>query len=187
MDNLKINIYPNEIYEIQNFMSDETINHFLSFINLNGDEGWEVFGDKESIQKGSAITVSNHEKRKSFFNIRIELQENIMSYFTNATKILDMTRFSRRKAGEWMPAHRDQGPNSEQDNIKFGAIVYFNDDYEGGELYYKDFDLTIKPKKGSLVIHKSTHLHKVLKVKSGIKYSMTTFIFGDETTFCNIK
>ena len=187
MDNLKINIYPNEIYEIENFMSDETINHFLSFVNLNGYDEWEVYGDEQSKENGSAQTVSPYQNSESFFNSRRKLENNIIGYFTNAIRITDMVRVSRRKAGEWMPTHRDQGSSSEQDDIKFGAIVYLNDNYEGGELYYPEFELKIKPKKGSLIIHKSTHLHKVLKVTKGIKYSMTTFIVGDETTFCNIK
>ena len=49
------------------------------------------------------------------------------------------------------------------------GIVYVNDDYEGGELYFTALDIAIKPKRGMFVgmtagFH---HEHGVLRVETG--------------------
>jgi hypothetical protein len=56
----------------------------------------------------------------------------------------------------------------------FTSIIYLNDDYEGGELYFPRFDLTIKPKQGDVLVFPSTYIyeHASLPMKSGTKYSV---------------
>ena len=187
----KINIYYDQIYEIENFLSDKTTNDLLSFVDLEGDEGW--------IKTNEGHTgTSNSETIQLIANIGKELENKIMNYFSNVEKMVPIGQIKRLKSGESMPGHRDRGVrgydkkeskyhNSPGTDICFGIILYLNDDFEGGELYYKDLDLRIKPKKNSMVIHKSSIFHQVLKVKNGTRYSMTSFIIGDESTYCIIK
>jgi hypothetical protein len=59
---------------------------------------------------------------------------------------------------------------------RFGAIIYFNDDYEGGEIEYPQENFAYKPKAGSLVLHYATSVHAVLKVISGKRYTHSTYI-----------
>ena len=50
------------------------------------------------------------------------------------------------------------------------CLCYLNDDYEGGEIYFPDNDIQIKPSKGSLLIFDSIIKHGVNKVKSGTRW-----------------
>ena len=54
--------------------------------------------------------------------------------------------------------------------IMWGSVVYFNDDYEGGEIYYPDYDYLYKPKAGSMAMHRGNTRHGVKKVTSGERF-----------------
>lgn len=75
--------------------------------------------------------------------------------------------------------HIDWHPENDR---QISVVGWLNDDYEGGELYFKHFDLTVKPKAGSLVIFPSNflYLHAALPVgetnKHDIKYSFVTWL-----------
>lgn len=63
------------------------------------------------------------------------------------------------------------------------SIMYLNDEYEGGELFFPYFDLKFKPEAGDIVLFPSTFIwaHAALPVKSGIKYSaVTMFDYNDK-------
>jgi predicted 2-oxoglutarate/Fe(II)-dependent dioxygenase YbiX len=56
-------------------------------------------------------------------------------------------------------------------------VLYLNDEYSGGEIYYPNLDIEIKAPAGSLVIHPSDilHTHGVRKVLGGSRFTMTMF------------
>jgi hypothetical protein len=57
------------------------------------------------------------------------------------------------------------------------AVMYLNDDYEGGELHFPVQDILIKPVSGSIVIFPSVEpfYHESLSIKSGSKYMVPAF------------
>jgi len=59
------------------------------------------------------------------------------------------------------------------------SVVYFlNDDFDGGELFFPNLDLLIKPVAGTLVCFPSDHnyIHGVKPVTSGRRYSVVTWM-----------
>jgi hypothetical protein len=58
------------------------------------------------------------------------------------------------------------------------AICYLNDDYEGGEIEFPNFNIKIKPESGMLVIFPSNYpyAHIAHPVKEGTKYAIVTWI-----------
>ena len=58
------------------------------------------------------------------------------------------------------------------------AIVYLNDDFEGGELEFPNFELKIKPQAGMLVLFPSNfaYSHIAHPVTEGTKYALVTWI-----------
>jgi hypothetical protein len=54
--------------------------------------------------------------------------------------------------------------------IMWGAVMYINDDYEGGEIYYPDYEYWYKPKAGSMAMHEGNTRHGVKKVTKGDRY-----------------
>lgn len=63
------------------------------------------------------------------------------------------------------------------DNI-YGVVIYLNDDYEGGEIFYTKQNITYKPIAGDIIIHSSDkHCeHGVNPVKTKNRYSISTSI-----------
>ena len=48
--------------------------------------------------------------------------------------------------------------------------MYFNDNYEGGEMCYPEYNFCYKPKAGDLIVHDVKRIHAVKKVISGYRY-----------------
>jgi predicted 2-oxoglutarate/Fe(II)-dependent dioxygenase YbiX len=73
--------------------------------------------------------------------------------------------------GTHFKIHADHGPAYV---ATVSVVAYINDDYEGGEIYFPRFNLTIKPKKGDIVIFPSTYIyeHASNDMISGKKYAI---------------
>jgi hypothetical protein len=72
--------------------------------------------------------------------------------------------------GSHFNVHADHGPAY---NCTVSAVIYINDDYEGGELKFPRLDnLVYKPKVGDIVLCPSNYIyeHASLPMKSGTKY-----------------
>ena len=59
----------------------------------------------------------------------------------------------------------------------FGCVLYLNDDYEGGEIYFPNQNIEIKPKPNTLVFFPGTleYLHGVKEITGGVRYTLTSF------------
>lgn len=74
--------------------------------------------------------------------------------------------------GTHFKVHADHGPTYV---CTISVVVYLNDDYEGGEIYFPRFDkLTIKPKAGDIVVFPSTFIyeHASQDMIEGVKYAV---------------
>lgn len=62
---------------------------------------------------------------------------------------------------------------------RLSFILFVNDDYEGGELYFPRQDVTVWPEKGKAVIFPSgvTHPHTVRPVLKGTRYTVVSWFF----------
>jgi hypothetical protein len=71
--------------------------------------------------------------------------------------------------------HHDHGFSY---NCTVSMVGYPNDDYDGGELYFRLQNLNIKPKAGDLYIFPSNFMypHQAKPVHSGVKYSIVTML-----------
>mgnify|MGYP000379967471 FL=1 len=69
----------------------------------------------------------------------------------------------------------------------YSSVFYLNDDYDGGELFFPEFDLTIKPKLGDLITFptNSMYMHAVKEVKSGTRYTIALSWFRKTTLMAN--
>ena len=64
------------------------------------------------------------------------------------------------------------------------AVCYLNDDYEGGELEFVNFGITIKPEKGTLLLFPSNYAytHIAHPIRKGTKYALVTWL-RDQNNF----
>lgn len=67
----------------------------------------------------------------------------------------------------------------------YSSLIYLNEDYVGGELYFPEHDFSIKPEAGTLICFKGDEhtLHGVKKVESGIRYTIS--LFWEDTEYRN--
>jgi hypothetical protein len=71
----------------------------------------------------------------------------------------------------------EHGNPSAFERSKFATFVYLNDNYTGGTLKFKDSDLEIKPKAGTLLTFMGGHenMHMVTTVKDAERYTVGSF------------
>jgi hypothetical protein len=132
------------------------------------------------IKKASEVwnaQMSNLDKRRGMLTVH-----PTGSYLVPHTDILDI----EYKTND---PHRDEGPTLEEQLEKYpnlwsghlAVLGYLNDDYDGGELYFPQYDFYIKPKPGSLVMFPGglNCVHGVAKIKSGIRYTVSQWIKFD--------
>ena len=92
---------------------------------------------------------------------------------------LDVTGFTvyqRMYEGSELKSHYDQYSDK---LVEYAAVLYINDDYNGGEIFFEHFNLEVKPRAGSLIIFPGTekYQHGVRTVKPGpVRYVIPTFI-----------
>jgi Rps23 Pro-64 3,4-dihydroxylase Tpa1-like proline 4-hydroxylase len=70
--------------------------------------------------------------------------------------------------------HSDDGPHTSR---VFSCLLYLNDVDSGGETYFNNFDLTIKPEAGKIVLFPANYAysHEARSPKSGEKFVMATW------------
>lgn len=79
------------------------------------------------------------------------------------------THIARFSPGAGMHEHFDSTkPND------IATLIYINNDYEGGEIYFPDYQIFIKPSAGDLVCFPDTpdFVHGVKPVLDGIRYTL---------------
>lgn len=98
----------------------------------------------------------------------------------------DTVQLNIWEQGSCLPPHTDNSnPNGTPHTTPwrdFSSIVYLNDDYEGGELYFTAKDRVLKPRRGMLVAFSAGyhHEHGVLKVTQGRRITMPAFYTFDK-------
>lgn len=101
---------------------------------------------------------------------------------TNAELECDAKRISRAMvsrytSGSHIKPHKDTGVFT---TSRIATLVlYLNDEYEGGELYFPDLSLEIRPKSGDVISFYSELRHGVRPVTAGVRYCIVGFAEND--------
>lgn len=97
---------------------------------------------------------------------KYEIQGEMYHEYYNALKY---------SSGQKYDSHYD---GSTSDGRSISAIIYLNDDYEGGEIEFVNFGIKIKPEPGMLLLFPSNYAyrHVAHPVTSGTKYAFVTWI-----------
>jgi predicted 2-oxoglutarate/Fe(II)-dependent dioxygenase YbiX len=160
-----------DIYVIHNFLSDIELNQYMDVIKDNPD-GWM-----------SAQATTN----KAFENNLLRISDSMFLNLKEKIKLLDIPGscinlhgfFQRFQEGQSMNMHSDEPHNG----IVSGIIIYFNDEFTGGEIVYPEGiteyspkeTVSYKPKAGDLVYHDAKIHHLVNTINSGTRYAITAF------------
>jgi hypothetical protein len=171
---------PANIVIKENFISKE---HLVKIIDYcHSVNNWE--------SKSQLGTDSLHtwEKLSSGSNVVFEILQEYVNKVQREVeyrfgRFLESTKPGIRKwyPGEYQDVHADgetaAGWPGYNYIVDYGSILYLNDDYEGGELFFPKYNIHLKPKPGTLVFFPSTNMyaHGVTEVTDGIRFTSPHF------------
>jgi hypothetical protein len=99
-------------------------------------------------------------------------------------KLLKETRFDRRGPGGGYSPHSDfaANPNGTFEEVQATILTYLIDpsEYEGGEIFFDDYDIYLKPAYGSMVIFGHQVQHGVTPVTSGRRAIASQFLVNNK-------
>lgn len=166
------------IYEIENYIDLELYKKIMDHIKKSNESDWNPFGAEYSeLWKDKSLPLTEYLK---------ESLASILKYtFINTFDTPYMAYVHRYFPGDMIRSHRDYW--KEDDPVKYGGVLYYNDDYTGGEIFYSELNIKIKPKPLSFIIHHGDILHETIPVIDGIRYFSTTFIKGSPESMIKIN
>jgi len=140
---------------------------------------WQKFiPTMEQISEDDAF---KDEQRNISSRIHGSIDEALLHYSTklypfaqkNVKAKEHATSLLRYDKSGYLPPHQDQGVSTRV----LSVLLYLNDDYVGGEITFKQSNVTIKPSAGSIVFFPSNFLyvHEVDSVLKGPRYALPTW------------
>jgi hypothetical protein len=166
-----------DIYEVPDFLTNKELLEVFAIINDTKEEDWfseETAKDKDfaDFWEGKNLQLKGNTV---FDKVSSKMENLFESYFDYPGKVL----LQRYKKGDFINSHRDQWNPDLPYYVGYGLCLYYNDDYQGGQLEYPEIGLIIKPRENSLYIHGGNVLHGSLPVLDDkIRYFSTAFVRG---------
>lgn len=175
------------ICEIENFLSQSECEKLINATNEHLEESSINFGKKEqTYRRSKSVNISNHELELKVRNKINQIQEK--KFLSNQE--IQITKYS---TGGFYKAHYDAFLDHQEIGKKqrlISAIIYLNDDFNGGETTFDRLKLSILPRRGKLIIfcncigetnyiHPNS-LHSSEKVTKGQKF-VATLWFSSES------
>jgi hypothetical protein len=118
------------------------------------------------------LNISQYDEYRTF-------HERLNNLVVSADSNLNLSGFAtiqRMQPGVELRSHTDQHTDP---SIRYATILYINDDYNEGELFFKNLNLKLRPKPGEMLFFPGDdkHEHGVEHVADGpIRYVLVGFI-----------
>lgn len=194
-----VEVFHDHILSIENFLEDSELETMLEIINNTDNEEWSIeytknlarfcmekFGrdDVENLVAEGKFEITQGWQDKNL-NITAEpicsvLQKRLGDLLQKADPSLELGGFGtlqRMQEGVELKSHTDQHTDP---SIRYAAILYINDDYTDGTLFFKnkpDSDLRPKPKTLLIFPGNEEYEHGVRFVGEGpIRYVTVGFM-----------
>ena len=187
--------FQNNILVVESLLPAESCDFLVNFIKNNPDafkntaQVIPAFKDRtlsyKSLHRSMQTPFCTVERILNY--ARFMGQKNLCEKYLEFC-VPDNTELTIWKQGDSMEAHADNCWQADApEEIKsqkhptwyrdFSGIFYLNDDYEGGEIVFKNLDLSIKPKKGMFVGFKANdeYTHQVMPIKNTDRYTIAVW------------
>jgi hypothetical protein len=197
--NYKTEVFHDGVLFVENFITIEELDYILKIIEDTSEEEWSIeytrnlarfcmekFGrsDVENlVAEGKfEITLGWEDKNLNLINDPIVkvLQGRLNKLLEDADPSLELAGFGtlqRMQSGVELKSHTDQHTDP---SIRYAAILYINDDYKDGTLFFINKENSdLRPKPGTLLIFPGNeeYEHGVKHVGEGpIRYVIVGFI-----------
>lgn len=187
-----------EIILVKNFLKKEELDFILEIVNKASQEDWEIEYNKNlknfCMQKfgrddvdnlvaegkfevtqnwaDKNLNISHHEEQKVLY----ERLSQIVEICDSSLMLSGLATIQRMQPNVELKSHSDQHTDP---SIRYATIVYLNDDYVDGEIFFPNLDISLKPKPRDLLFFPGdkVHEHGVRHVGEGpIRYVLVGFI-----------
>lgn len=181
------------VTEIDDFLSPEECDNLISLASTTFDEVGVLGESVEGYRVASGAWLEEKDGE-----VPLKYME-LVSEITKLPKVnMESIHVVKYGIGEEYKDHHDffhPGESYYEDELSRGgqrlktALVYLNDEFEGGETNFPNLNIMVKPKKGKLVLWDNINedgsldydsLHAGLPVKSGYKYIAVIWIRENE-------
>lgn len=197
-NNFNIEEVAEEVLLVKDFLSQEELQEFYTIIDSTEDDEWFIeylsnlknfcmqkFGrdDVENLVaegkfeitqnwNDKNLNISKYPFQRIFFNRLNDLIQEV----DDSIELSGFATIQRMQEGVKLTEHTDQHTDP---SIQYAAIIYLNDDYVDGELFFQKKGIELKPKAGSLMLFPGNeeYEHGVRHVGPGpIRYVLVGFI-----------
>lgn len=187
-----------KILIVENFISEKELDEFWNIIRETPEDDWlihyrqqlkdfcmEKFGrdDVENLVTEGKYEITQNWDDKNLLVSHTQVAIDVTKRLSDLIESSQGSRlhltfgiFQRMQEGTELKAHTDQHTDP---SIEWAAVLYLNDDYADGEIFWPNKGYEIKPKPRTLVIFPGTdeYHHGVKHVGKGpIRYVMPAFI-----------
>lgn len=173
------------------FLEEFEHQHLMNFLDRNA----QMFGstDPNDFWKGRTLTpndINDTDVRNVFRNTRDRIISRVSAELRDAFGLQpslysDLINFARWPEGYELQPHADsENPGGIEHPFPwrdFATVIYLNDDYEGGEIYFPNLGIELKPTPRTLIIFPGTlfFLHGVRRVTKGSRQTIASFLTFD--------
>jgi len=155
----------------QSFLSKEICSDIVNYA-IDTDD-WNK-ASKFEFWSGRTIPLSKLGKPLADM-ILDEVREYIKKCYGIDYVYCDTIDLIKWTPGLSQPVHMDACEDLEHRD--YGSIIYLNDNFDGGNTFYANKELTIKPKTGAIAVHPGSkeYEHGVTTVENGTRYTIASF------------
>lgn len=179
----ELGIPQNRIVEIKNFVTPETAKKMIDYFEYKAEMWGPIafYGSSGMGLHPVSDDLESFELPRDFFaQIAKKFEQAVETIFD--VEVRPNTSHAQKwDVGGFASPHSDNSdfegkPNSFQIN-KYVGILYLNGDYEGGELYFTEHDISIRPTPYSFISFPGgvENIHGVSEITSGTRYTMVSF------------
>lgn len=188
---------PEQIVEIENFLTDEECEYLLNFAKTNNvwDGGQDVYNEngtiiyQHSVWADRVATEESLEKSDSnvipMLNVIINRLKPIIEDHFDVEVEPTGPCICRWPVGSMQWPHADkelhEGPDAGKPGnfpwYDIGTVFYFNDDYQGGRLHFPKQNIAFKPKPKAVYFFPGdlNYIHGVDIITEGTRYTSPWF------------
>lgn len=184
---MKIKSLKDDFFYVENFITEEECNSIINYLE------WQVNNkildwNQISFYGSMAMGYWPYDENLSIFNLDKNYFNNLKEKIKNISeqaigKELSEISYHAQKwvDGAFAGYHSDNsdenGNPTAFERSKFAAFLYLNDNFDGGHLKFKNYDIDIKPKTGLIAIFAGGHgnEHMVTTVSKGTRYTVGSF------------
>jgi hypothetical protein len=191
----ELGITHNRIVDIPNFVDAETAPKMIAYFESKADRWGDIafYGSSGMGLMSNDPDLLSFELPLTFFDdLREKFKEAVELVFERPVKP-NTSHAQKWDVGGFANPHSDNSdfegkPNAFEIN-KYVGVLYLNDSYEGGTLYFPDHKIEFKPPAYSLIVFPGgvENVHGVSEITSGTRYTMVSFWDFEEAEYSEEK